>query len=90
MTTVWRSCERFSAGLSLESEELALLRPGVRQIAHPPHPSGGQFDRLAPFENRLDNVWSEKKDTVASGLGYWMACLVNFDRERDIALGSAP
>jgi len=30
------------------------------------------------------------KDTVASGLGYWIACFVNFDRERDIALGSAP
>ena len=60
MTTVWRWCERFSAGLSLETEELALLRPGVRQIAHPPQPSRGQIDRLAALEDRLDDVWSEE------------------------------
>ena len=44
----------------LESEELALLRPGVRQIAHPPHPSRCQIDRLAALEDRLDDVWSEQ------------------------------
>jgi len=30
-----------------------------------------------------------RRGPAASGLGYWIACLVNFDKEWGIALGSA-
>ncbi len=38
--------------------------PGVRQIAHPPQPGRCQIDRLAAFENRLDDVWSEHRAKI--------------------------
>ncbi len=52
-------------GSARKSQDLALLRPRERQIAHPLQPGSGQFRGLAAVEDGIDDVGREKRERNA-------------------------